>query len=570
MRVVILVGVFLVASCTGGAATDVPDPDTAPDSVEVRSPWPSALDVLIVIDARSSMWQVQNALVRAAPAFFARLAAAGLDVHVAVTTASTRSGVTVDASAGAFVHQAAAAHAPSCSVSVPRVCRADTACADLAQAHPGAWSCTGAGSVQVATVAENGTAATACVLGCASDADCEAAFGDGFGCVTPADGLPAGCVEPPPVDGCPVDLPPVLDAAHLDLVRCLAAVGTEGTTATAEGAGLEAGLLALARPADPCQATTVNWCQLTSAAEIEAKREWADRERSKVSAARSATTDPSLRAKLAAYSQFLMHCEATLASCQGSEDPDQPDLLRPDAPLLVVFVSNDDDCTREGDGFIDEAVACRSFLAPVTDLVDAYRALKPDAADVYVAGLVGVPSIGGSDSPWQPDDCTRVHPTEACACPADVPGADCGADLAGRLACLDACLGNAELEPGHKCSKLVPEACGCYEHDASGTAVNAGTGACVAVLADEPAYRTACQLACYEAATRIAAVQPGTRPYLCAGPYGRADGAPRYLELLEAFGDHGFALSVCAPDGVAGRLDDLATRLLGVLGLPPG
>ena len=492
---------WALVACGSGAQEGVEIPPDASADAEVVAPRPTALDVLFVLDVRPSMWEEQNALAKAAPAFLARLAAAGLDLRVAATTASVRSSSAAPLAddAGAFVHAAAGEHAPSCVVRVPWSCQTDAQCAAGVGDLPGDWSCDGAASRPINAINENGSVNSDCVLGCASDADCAAALGDTYRCVTPADGVPAGCVEPPPRDGCPADLPPVLDASHLAWARCLLAMGTEGSVATSEGAGLQAGLLALSRP-------------------------------------------------------------------------DQSGFLRPDAPLLVVFSSDHDDCTREDElAFIDEeSLGCTVHLKPVKELVSAYRALKADAAQVHVGGLVGYPATSGHDSPWLPDDCTRVHPTEACACPTWDEGIDCAEDLDWRLSCLDACLGKEELKPDHKCSKLIAEACRCYDHDANGVAVNADTPECRVALADEPAYRVACQLACYEAARRVSAVQPNTPPNLCAGSYGVARASPRYVDLLQAFGEHGFTLSVCAPDGMAGRLDDLATRLLETLGLPPG
>jgi len=564
IRAAIVVAYFLaLAACASGAGPA----DVAPDESDTATEGVSKVDLLWVIDDSTSMCEEQNALVRAAPAFFSRLGAAGLDLRVAVTTTD----VLTEGYRGAFRHQPATGHAVGCVVSVPRQCGFDARCADLAAEHPGAWACVHGNLDEALVLNDNGTVSSACELGCSSDADCEGALGATYRCSL-REGAGVGCVEPPQVLDCPAELPTVLDGSNLDLFRCTAAVGTRSTQPTQPG-GLRAGVLALGRPDDPCRSTTVNMCDLVSGDALEAKRAWAATERDKVASARSAATDAARRAQLAAYDDYLAACQATLAGCTAFIDPDEPNFLRPDAALVVIFVTSRDDCTREQEGaFIDETGPCSVFLAPVKDLVSAYRALKDDAAKVFAVGLVGDPAISGHDAALLPDECTRVRQIDACACPAE--GGDvaaCADDLGWRLACLDACLGSSDVSPNRKCSKLVPDACRCYDHDANGVAVNVDTPECQAALADEPAYRVACQRACYLGVVKTTAVQPRPYPILCSGDYGPARYGSRYVDLIQSFGDHGILGSVCSPDGFAGVLDDVASRLMPVLGVPgPG
>lgn len=66
---------------------------------------------------------------------------------------------------------------------------------------------------------------------------------------------------------------------------------------------------------------------------------------------------------------------------------------RADARLLVVFVSDEEDCSDEGAlGFREPEDCYREpqLLVPVADYIEGFRALKADAADVQAAAIIGV------------------------------------------------------------------------------------------------------------------------------------------------------------------------------------
>lgn len=66
--------------------------------------------------------------------------------------------------------------------------------------------------------------------------------------------------------------------------------------------------------------------------------------------------------------------------------------IRSDAQLLVIFVSDEDDCSDGGSLEGEAATACytsQDKLTPVTDFVEDYRKLKPNEDDVSASSIVG-------------------------------------------------------------------------------------------------------------------------------------------------------------------------------------
>lgn len=79
--------------------------------------------------------------------------------------------------------------------------------------------------------------------------------------------------------------------------------------------------------------------------------------------------------------------------------------VRPDARLLVVFISDEEDCSDEGAlGFRDPDDCYREqqLLVPVANYVDTFRSMKDAYEDVQVAAIVGI----------EADLCQEVYPSE--------------------------------------------------------------------------------------------------------------------------------------------------------------
>jgi hypothetical protein len=489
---------------------------SAPDATEVvdvgRTP-PPKLDLLLVLDPGDS--RQQNQLAAALPAFVQGLGVAPTDLRVAITTIDRRG----EDPLGVFRTRPAPAAGPADQVVLRRSCATTADCDVFADLYGPGWECSWEGPTLALTVNDDGSVGTACRKTCAADSDCTAAFGVTSTCDL---SIPeyTGCVDAPQTDGCPDTLGPVLDGTDVAGLQCLSQVDDSSSADLSADAGFKAALSAL---------TVV-----------------------------------------------------------------QPEFLRDDAWLLLLIVTDNDDCSNRDETPLPPAdwMLCEyrtEKLVPAAELAASLRALKADPGRVIVAGIFGDAPVAGTRSCLIPDRCLVERDVDACRCyqpggdrsgcptllaaatPADLcdgepaAGADADEELAYRLACVDACYGRGPLNPMRKCSKLVPKACGCYEHDEAGLAVNSSTPACQPALADEPAYRVACHRACYEATRKVAAVQPNSAPYLCTGPFGLSSGGARYRAVLDLLGDRGLAANFCDPRGVGALLDDLAARAAAIL-----
>lgn len=79
--------------------------------------------------------------------------------------------------------------------------------------------------------------------------------------------------------------------------------------------------------------------------------------------------------------------------------------VRSDARLLVVFVSDEEDCSDEGALGFREAADCyreQQLLVPVADYVTTFRSMKDAYEDIQVAAIVGI----------EGDLCQEVYPNQ--------------------------------------------------------------------------------------------------------------------------------------------------------------
>jgi hypothetical protein len=554
-RLVTLLATILVLAAACAADDASPDvPEVAGDAVDV----PVKLDVLLVVDDTGGMCWHQMALTQAVEGFLAKLGQASGDVRVAVTTTDVRS----EGFRGAFRTDHATNYEPACQVNRVRECTVDAECAGLeAEFGPG-WECTWEGGQINLTVNDNGSVNSRCHKACATDAACTSVFGSAFHCSLATPGA-VGCQPTPPVEGCPEAVGPVLTGADVAKLGCLVNVGNGGSHEKNLEGGLKAALLALERGNDPCTSPSPNVCRLFTPERL----------------ATAAGT-----------------CPERLAACGEHLAPGEPDFLRDDAWLLVVFLTNEDDCSdRDDDPFsLNEIKLCAyddEKLLPILEVATSLKALKADPARVIVAGIVGDAVVGGTRSCLVSDRCLVERTVDECrcyalggdrtGCPAalasgtpealcngqGLTGALADEELAYRLTCLDACLGKAAYNPARTCSKLLDElapppadgepltaGCGCYAPE------HRDDEACKAAFADEPAYRVACERACFRATKRTAAVQPNAAPGICADGATFADLGDRYLALFQAFGDHALSGSLCDARGVRAVFEDLAAR----------
>lgn len=84
----------------------------------------------------------------------------------------------------------------------------------------------------------------------------------------------------------------------------------------------------------------------------------------------------------------------------GGEPPEAPRLVREDADLLVVFVTDEDDCSDDGALSDDSPTSCytsQERLVPVGEIVEALIDVHDDVNRVLVAGILGTEASGCPD-----------------------------------------------------------------------------------------------------------------------------------------------------------------------------
>jgi hypothetical protein len=277
-----------------------------------------------------------------------------------------------------------------------------------------------------------------------------------------------GCIKPPQTADCPADLPGVLPAYNedgsikygLEYFRCIATVGADQSTAANLEQGMKQAWLALDdNGPHPLQICDPN--------------------------------DPVLNDDSKSVAQKRAECERVF--------------LRQNAFLIIVFVTDEDDCSVADDkriiaedynrcallGDVDTAPEVspgesRSDprpLAPVFQYANRLRSLKQNPANVFVAAITG--------------DAWKTPPTASDA----VNGA----------------LTAQEVEDAR------------------------------ALYFDSKTERT----------NRLA-----LNTSICASAFGRSDLGLRYIRLIEQFGPHGFRANICSDQGIGPSLAKIAEELI--------
>jgi hypothetical protein len=319
----------------------------------------------------------------------------------------------------------------------------------------------------------NGSVNTSCKLNCGgpgvtldeADMFCREQLDDPEKiCQSMTPGVVSGCLLPPDTEDCPADLPLVLPAYNRDgslryslsdYFRCIATVGADQTYISTS---LEQGMLNAWLALDPNGPAPTQVCD---------------------------PHDPVLADPNLSPQEKRERCERVF--------------LRDKAFLMIIFISDDEDCSvDEGKRVAPEDYSRCSLLgdsdtpselvwvhpsdvnpntsdrplAPVYKFVNGYRSLKPDPANVFVATITG--------DAW--------HPTR----------------------------------------DLTPEE---IEQER------------------EMFYRSITQRS-----------NPyRLNSYICASPFGQAAYGSRYVELVERFGSNGFRANICSNAGVGQALKQIAT-----------
>jgi hypothetical protein len=688
----LLVPFALLAACNDTPAERISDDYGLLVKEVLTSESRIKIDFLWVVDDSSSMCQEQNALARDFKVFMKQLESfSNIDYRIAVTTTDVRS---ADFK-GAFRNTPAQKYGPACQFNVIRECTVDAQCAYLKPEYGPMWECSWEGARLVNTVNENGSVNSQCHKGCDDAGDCGVFNLEGedtYQCSTTSGAV--GCFEPPQVGDCPDALTKVLSNVNFDNFYCNATVGADGTPNKNLEAGLKAGWQALNRPSDMCQSDNPNTCDLYSGLAIKNKQAWIPSELSKVKVALDKETDATQKARLTAYKEFLDDCAGKLKDCSYFINEGEPNFLRDDAYLVVLYVTDEDDCSDRDDNplSLNDTKLCAyqdENLIPINVLVSYYRSLKADPAKVIAVGIVGDGLTKGTDSCVMSDECIFVRAVDECTCykagtdksdcpellqgTQHAPGFGCASlaveedealqdpelrkthwylsqpptdwcdpregeaavqkpdtsncylladmlaaydtkieqltawaqtpaeqlddaqnncvkylatfqderavvsaaydkckpklaeELAYRQTCLDGCMGKKQYKPDHKCAKLVPDFCKCYDHDAAGKAVNADLPECKAAFEDEPAYRLTCKRECFVAAKQVSAVQPNTAPHVCSSVNGIADYGRRYVDFISRFGRNGILANICSAGGIGRSLEEIATSILPII-----
>ena len=369
----LLAAVFMVSSCSSPAGDE--DQNASPITskhvvVNTATAPPVAMDFLWVIDHSASMCQEQRELARAAPKMMARLAAfdnGRMNSRSAVVNIQQAPDKTDTRVVGRFKHKAAVAFPPNCSARVRTPCLSDEQCASpvpyvFAQSSDsslckapapgqsalqklGKWKCKGPktdnGVIKVSAVSNhncsiNTSCESSCTKGPAGDEFCAGLFGADSQCLVPGGGLGlGGCIHQPDTAGCPhsADLPAVVDDTQTGLLRCLLSLGAAQTQESKFEGAFRSAWTAL-DPAGPncsyaacvdslrsCCTSGGKWCK---------------------------ETDPTV------IKQNLIKCEKDkVVLCQHLNDDTASDveacqnrrLLRPNGYLVMIFASNNDECS---------------------------------------------------------------------------------------------------------------------------------------------------------------------------------------------------------------------------------
>lgn len=342
------------------------------------------IDFLWVIDNSTSMCQEQVALARSFGEFTKKLGEAfEIDARVAVTTADMQcdpANPDITTAQGRFSQGYADKFPPSCYASVQQKCLADVEC-EAIDGNVGGWDCRAAQSA-LCTENPNGSLNSSCVRRCKDDAECQTKLNDTAAvCWKPSTNQEDwGCMLPPQVAGCP-------------------ASGSLPAFLDSETTGLD-NFRCLA---------TVGVNQL----------------------------------KCFKYEQGL--AAATAALSASGPNPDQAKgFLRDEAYLVILFFSDEDDCSIEAGETIneDDYDTCALLndttmggpLTPVDYFVNRYKSLKSDPSRVIVAAIAGdstaEPGSAQSEADRTGYDVSKGDPktcySRTSICTSDVGTADFG------------------------------------------------------------------------------------------------------------------------------------------------
>jgi hypothetical protein len=302
------------------------------------------IDFLWVIDNSTSMCEEQIQLAENFEQFTATLSDLfKLDPRLAVVShdmSCTLESHGVTNAQGNFSTVPATGYPKSCQPKVIQQCSQDSDCGGLdaylgSTTTDGEWTCQKAQS-EFCELNPNGSYNTECHRRCLTDAECQTVFGDPrYTCQIAGSQDDWSCLLPPKTDGCPDSLGPVLTADELPQFPCLATIGVNQNKCFKYEQGLASAMASLDRSGS-------NKSYLTS-------------------------------------------------------DSGSPDFLREDAYLVILFVTDEDDCSAACGSPGDAASKCpHSLCGKKKDENGDWRCKGALIEDVYdTCALLGDQTEGG-------------------------------------------------------------------------------------------------------------------------------------------------------------------------------
>lgn len=512
-QVLALVGTL---ACTGPAAMDPnANPKATADAAgdATLGQGPKKVDFLLVMDNSPGSCQEQREIAKEFPAFAQKLLAAGYDLRVAVTSHQQLpdAGLQLVIQPGRFNRSAAKTFPPNCIEKTVMPCLKDGDCTQPvpftfpANHDPSSSLCPLSGTVTPTALPpadwrckttshptyaanDNCTLNSYCWAHCTTDAHCQALFPDlaGVYCYSPG-GDPtfaqAGCMAPPATQDCPPpeQLPAVLDLAapkdpqhpelgsQLDWFRCLSTFGASQTQESKFEGGLRAAWQALDPNGPNCP------------------------------------KDEAGRPK---------------STCQHQQ------LLRPDALLVVLFWSDDEDCSVHPDEPMPYATSADKEALKTWFSKEEWERCEAlgdwDASNEALSeGNCEVKKVQ-KKLDLCPSDCRKLQGQAAAACTAKVEATRATWEVrdkgpGGKLRLPPASVWVQKFKTlKAKPEQILP-------------AVFMGES-----LAATPEQRYADRVSYYRSLLRNQSIGQG--PYLCMGPLGYNVPGVKYEQFVDAFG----------------------------------
>ena len=546
-------------------------------SIEVReitkNDKPIKLDFLWVIDNSSSMCQEQASLARSFNSFVTQLDSyLNVDINLAVTTTDALKGQ------GKFSNTPATVFPNACSETKKLPCAANTECVD---AFGASWVCNPPQSTggSLLLYNKNGSLNSSCTYSCDSKADCCENFcyvdecGDDMSCVDQMCGDPeGGCTQTCKAPGGSTD----------ELKNCVA----QPDTGDCPTSGIPTVLTETSLEYFPCIATVGADQSFTANLESGLKTAWM-------------ALDPNgLRAKQSAG------------------------FLRDDAYLIIVFVTDEDDCSIdedfsspsfdcEDDDDCPFYTLCRDGLCHgivkkdyynICALLGEYKG-KAHHDCAYSPNCIDCEADEDCDEGWyckhtktikyEDKDDVKVtkcrpyiygfntiatfHPSQTAGTPlfALTPVSKYYSQLRSLKSdpakvLVAAIVGDALIKKSDQKS-LISEDCLEDEKLVRCQAYLAAKADASNKCMEDPsaegcedylAIKQACARECYVASKGDKTNPQAKNTYVCTSPYGTADWGNRYVRLAEMFGPNGIVSNMCAEEGISPTLEQVAELII--------